>query len=682
MLHNKTLLIIIIIITIALSCETILCRPSRSLSKDDEDLNIDLTCNFDEDQIDSASLNWIKYFATILNVNKECFLITNSSKIDWFTFFERVDHRKHLNNAQMSKFINNYYELYPSENLHKSNRLKHNLKASNASLIINTQTEIEGHFFLCKKPEKIEDFFFINKEERCEMPQIDNNGPIIDEDYMNQLKSTKMVAISKLTNSVEGTGYECKKERIIVESFKNFFQALSSSKRVESINMSPEECHNMATTFSCEGHQLICNTDYCEYDGTPEPRASWLSSSIEIGYKCTFKSRLISAKSTTDTLFKRNCTSLDLSCRTDDSIIVWKESIYQTCPYHVVKYLNNATIDQNVIVDLKSNLAFQIIKQVTICHTKMYETTQGLYLSSDPEALAFGSRALDINDVLRLKNAEFDAHKYHDYIEFLHIKNRFCESFKDKLRDLKYKQDEYEVLTDNDGKKIPIYMNYDLILVPKCSVIQNIRIDRVNNNCYKDVLVHHGQNYSALLTKSLVLRDDFESADLLHEADCHKPTYRFFSETNQLLNRSDHLMLSTLSNKVKLFDHSINFISLQRDQYVVNSPIDKMSQSMFVNAPTGRTIPYKNIYMQNERTELNDTSAIRFIYNFMRSIFGGIWSFLVDIKNFFKFSIFFLGFVLVGIVFYKFYGPKVINKSGQVYRENRDLFSAMQMSSV
>jgi hypothetical protein len=141
-------------------------------------------------------------------------------------------------------------------------------------------------------------------------------------------------------------------------------------------------------------------------------------------------------------------------------------------------------------------------------------------------------------------------------------------------------------------------------------------------------------------------------------------------------------MLSTLSNKVKLFDHSINFISLQRDQYVVNSPIDKMSQSIFVNAPTGRIIPYKNINMQNERTELNDTSAIRFIYNFMRSIFGGIWSFLVDIKNFFKFSIFFLGFVLVGIVFYKFYGPKVINKSGQVYRENKDLFSAMQMSSV
>ncbi len=99
----------------------------------------------------------------------------------------------------------------------------------------------------------------------------------------------------------------------------------------------------------------------------------------------------------------------------------------------------------------------------------------------------------------------------------------------------------------------------------------------MNNNCYKDVLIHHGLNYSALLTKSLVLRDDFESADLLHEADCYKPTYRFFSETNQLLNRSDHLMLSTLSNKVKLFDHSINFISLQRDQYVVNSPIDKMS---------------------------------------------------------------------------------------------------------
>ncbi|CAF1003526.1 unnamed protein product, partial [Brachionus calyciflorus] len=91
---------------------------------------------------------------------------------------------------------------------------------------------------------------------------------------------------------------------------------------------------------------------------------------MQIRYSCTISPNLIAAKNISDNLFNTKCKAKGKLCSLHDSIIVWDDTSYHSCPLYEIStqsfviHLNARNPD--VLVALP-NMAFQAIKTKKIC---------------------------------------------------------------------------------------------------------------------------------------------------------------------------------------------------------------------------------------------------------------------------------------------------------------------------
>ncbi|CAF1107876.1 unnamed protein product, partial [Brachionus calyciflorus] len=226
-----------------------------------------------------------------------------------------------------------------------------------------------------------------------------------------------MHILGKTSHDVYGNGIHCIKKKHILTTSTNMLWAKYESFRTENVKLTREECFTMNYTRKCGDNSMECDGNYCSYSSNPIPEFSWWSEVTTIFYSCTISPKLIAAKNISDNLFNTKCKAKDKFCSLHDSIIVWDDTLYHSCPlYEISKesfviHLNARNPD--VLVALP-NMSFQAIKTEKICGLNTMHTTEGVYLSltKNTDVAKHPKNGADINEIkeILLANIDFVSH--------------------------------------------------------------------------------------------------------------------------------------------------------------------------------------------------------------------------------------------------------------------------------
>lgn len=143
----------------------------------------------------------------------------------------------------------------------------------------------------------------------------------------------------------------------------------------------------MAKSNLCGDDQMKCSNDECRYEHIPEIDFKWLTKETINGKICVVKKRKLVANSIKEKFFNLPCTPSNVSCKLENSIVIWSEDLLKQCPLAYVTTLKNLTVIDNVIVNSKNGILFQSVIKKRKCNLDYIETTEGLFLSTDNSSL-------------------------------------------------------------------------------------------------------------------------------------------------------------------------------------------------------------------------------------------------------------------------------------------------------
>ena len=91
--------------------------------------------------------------------------------------------------------------------------------------------------------------------------------------------------LTKKHQRVNGMGYECKKELILINATTNFFNQKSRSERQIIQKLTKEDCHYMVETKRCEQTTMLCESDKCFATFIPNDQYAWFNTVQLHGYE-------------------------------------------------------------------------------------------------------------------------------------------------------------------------------------------------------------------------------------------------------------------------------------------------------------------------------------------------------------------------------------------------------------
>ncbi|CAF1039597.1 unnamed protein product [Brachionus calyciflorus] len=172
----------------------------------------------------------------------------------------------------------------------------------------------------------------------------------------------------------------------------------------------------MNYTRKCGDNSMECDGNYCSYSSNPIPEFSWWSEVTTISYSCTISPKIIAAKNISDNSINTKCKAKDKFCSLHDSIIVWDDTSYHSCPLYEISKENfvihlNAR-NPEVLVALP-NMAFQAFKTEKICGLNTMHTSEGVYLSltKNKDVAKHPKNGADINEIKEILLADIPKHK-------------------------------------------------------------------------------------------------------------------------------------------------------------------------------------------------------------------------------------------------------------------------------
>ncbi|CAF1133311.1 unnamed protein product, partial [Brachionus calyciflorus] len=234
-------------------------------------------------------------------------------------------------------------------------------------------------------------------------------------------------------------------------------------------------------------HILEKNVDgnYCSYSCNPLPEFSWWSEVTTIFYSCTISPKLIAAKNNSDNLFNTKCKAKDKFCSIHDSIIVWDDTSYHSCPMYeisteVLFHLNARNPD--VLVALP-NMAFQAIKTEKICALNTLNTSEGIYLSltKNKDVSKHPKNGADINEIKEILLADLDFVSRTEAVEVNFLMHQECLKLKSTLKLATLRDKEFMKFNMPNGKNITIYSYMRTLYGATCKPIEKIEISLTNS---------------------------------------------------------------------------------------------------------------------------------------------------------------------------------------------------------
>ncbi|RNA20717.1 hypothetical protein BpHYR1_003278, partial [Brachionus plicatilis] len=177
--------------------------------------------------------------------------------------------------------------------------------------------------------------------------------------------------------TIDGNGYECSKQKIMIDAYVNLFGSRSSSKSIHKVEIGKKECENMVSS-TCEGSKMSCENDDCIFDGTPKELFKWLRPVTSYGFVCTVKR--VTLKSKSNLIFDA-CDIKQLECKLKSSFVYWTKEIVNFCPYRLYMTIGLNLPFNNVFSNTNGDQIFKINQTFNECGMKLYGSTEGLFLT-------------------------------------------------------------------------------------------------------------------------------------------------------------------------------------------------------------------------------------------------------------------------------------------------------------
>jgi len=153
----------------------------------------------------------------------------------------------------------------------------------------------------------------------------------------------------------------------------------------ENVELSRIECEAMVESKMCNNKQMQCDYESCIHIGKFEfSTFQWNQRIRQETYDCKVKKIAILTDKLDKPLFNShsgNCRANSLQCKLYDSIIIWNQSIINSCDMSIIKMGYNYTFRNNILYSQEDKLLFELTDPEINCNVKTYKTTDNLYIA-------------------------------------------------------------------------------------------------------------------------------------------------------------------------------------------------------------------------------------------------------------------------------------------------------------
>jgi hypothetical protein len=295
----------------------------------------------------------------------------------------------------------------------------------------------------------------------------------------------------------------------------------------QTIRLSKIECEAMIESHRCNDQPMICDNEKCFYKGSFRlTDYYWNQDKSDEYYDCQFNKIKILTDNTETQIFKSvsgECKAFSLYCQLYDSIVIWNNSIIDTCGLNIIHSGYNYSFKNNIVYSKKENLLFQLKNYIIKCNIRIFPTTDNLFISftNDPynqisiQKISKKNQKIKQRDINNLMLAELDYDRIELWDEMNNLnkedKLRDCQIFSNQLTIFAKFENELNEIIDPTGKHLTIYTKQNSIFKTDCMKIDKIQIKTKINICYNDIeiiILNKNSTSTAFLSINKILRLD------------------------------------------------------------------------------------------------------------------------------------------------------------------------------
>jgi hypothetical protein len=370
------------------------------------------------------------------------------------------------------------------------------------TLNVISGTELEGNYKFCHA--------------NSNAPIVDTEHKCSNEKNTFQTKTNELFTIlEKRKYTVSGFGYNCKRTKRVVTTWRTFLGTPMSTSRLEILDTTKEECRGMLISKNCGEEIMKCekHSDHCAYKEEPKVKYPYLDTQKFTKINCETKKVLIYTENLNSVLFddaKVDCYPRDLFCIHKDSITIWDSDIIHKCPYFMIK---QERFNQTENLMISNFNLFQITKQTEECEMIIISTTEGVFLTNDKKAEKLMKSEVDFQNNFHLTLSDVDLKTYKLLVftnRIGNFNNKFkCNILKTILNSFKRNFNEFLTIENTKNDELIFYNANGDIKLTKCIEIRKIIFKNTMNECFNDlqiIMINNKKESPAFLSDQGIIR--------------------------------------------------------------------------------------------------------------------------------------------------------------------------------
>ena len=342
-------------------------------------------------------------------------------------------------------------------------------------------------------------------------PQIDMTEACSFPNQSHNSHNGTYYLLERLSNTIFGPAIACKRDKITITTYKSLLGFTTSSRTIDAELLSREECLAMVISRKCLNQILTCFGDSCNSQEEPTVEYTWLSTNTFTSYHCQTHTRQLYSDSINTPIFaaaSTPCLAKDLFCRINTLTIIWEPNVIHTCPFSLI---NKTTlfIDNNLAYN--NNYLFQITGKHTECDMEIFDTTEGIYLTKNAEAMNKLEHSVDdVNTEHHLILADSDSKTFKLINKLQETSQKLFETscFFLLSQLTQISNHNFFSFQINSNVTIITYKEDDLWIQPKCTEVSEIEFKENYESCFQDIPIfiqHENQKILAFLKPNQII---------------------------------------------------------------------------------------------------------------------------------------------------------------------------------
>ena len=354
----------------------------------------------------------------------------------------------------------------------------------------------------------------LDTENTCAvLPETTEGNKFLDRQFN---ESKKFFLFDKLAHLVSGQAIECRKERTMIKTYKDFFRPESIETKTVVVKVSKVECEYMRVTKMCGDNLMRCENEVCSSSNNPLETYSWLQEISTEVLNCEIQNRFITADDEDSVVFNNNlCVVKYGECQLARSIVIWDMNIVHKCPFYLITAVNAEIHKNDILLAYEEKLLFSIsdkISSKSCGDIKMLSSTEGLFITQDVGVLDLPKFDRDIMDLSKFMLSDTDLSNYKMTRINKRISQNVCVNTINMLDFAKIFKNEYFIFKDFRGNELVLYSKYNKLWVAKCYSVLEVSLDQMNNSeCFQDMKITFKINNETLkgyMGENLIIKNN------------------------------------------------------------------------------------------------------------------------------------------------------------------------------